>query len=517
MRPRQAQIITKIFVLLIVAGVLLPVVYLLIRATEPGAGQLQQLVFRQHNRALLINTLLLALLVVICTQAIALPLAWLVTRTDVKWRRTITLLCVVPLAVPPYIKAYVFRALGGDYGTSAQLFGLATPTVSGLFGAVLALTLCHFPYLFLPIRAALLRGDPSLEEAARLLGCSRFSAFWRIVYPQLKPALSAGRLLIVLHVLADFGVVSLMRYDTFSSAIYTALFDRTYAAWLALLLLLVTTVILTIEYRLLRGLNLASGGGRLQAHPVRSPLGSWRFLAFTLVGGLLLLSVALPAVTVTFWLTKSTVASGIWLEMAVSLWHSLVASAPAALLTTIIAAPLAFVIVRMPSRFAQIAEAGSYIAYATPPLAFALGLVFFSLKVEIFYKTLTLLILAYTLRYLAEALGPIKSHLQRATPTLEEAARTLGSSPANAFTRVTLPLTIGGILVSMAFVFLSVMKELPLALLLSPLDFNPLAINVWSYVDEAMFAEAAPFALVLVAVSGCFVGLLLTTEKKAIG
>ena len=126
MRPRQAQIITKIFVLLIVAGVLLPVVYLLIRATEPGAGQLQQLVFRQHNRALLINTLLLALLVVICTQAIALPLAWLVTRTDVKWRRTITLLCVVPLAVPPYIMAYVFRALGGDYGTSAQLFGLAT-------------------------------------------------------------------------------------------------------------------------------------------------------------------------------------------------------------------------------------------------------------------------------------------------------------------------------------------------------------------------------------------------------
>jgi iron(III) transport system permease protein len=142
--------------------------------------------------------------------------------------------------------------------------------------------------------------------------------------------------------------------------------------------------------------------------------------------------------------------------------------------------------------------------------------VFFTLRtVPVLYQTLALLVVAYALHFLAEAIGPIRTALYQAPPRLEEAARTLGRSPLGAFFAATFPLLRKGVLVSIALVFLSAMKELPLTFLLSPVGFDALALKVWGYANEALFAGAAPFALAIMGVSAAFVGLLLLREERA--
>ena len=499
--------------LVVVAGVLVPLASLLLRAVQAEPEQLVDLVVRWRTLRLLGNTLALAAGVLACSTLLALPLAWLTTRTALPGRRFITLLGVLPLAVPAYVMAYVLLATTGAYGTLADLFGITVPRLSGYTGSLIALSLYTFPYLFLNLRTAFAGLDASLEEAAQSLGYGAGETFLRVVLPQLRPAYYAGALLVGLHVLGDFGVVSLMRFETFSYALYlqyNASYDRIYAAWLALMLLALTAGALLLEARLLRGLLLhrtGAGAGRT-GRPVT--LGAWRGAAYAFVLALLLVAVVLPVLTVGYWIGEAGID---WADLGAALGRSVLASAPAALVAGALALPLAYLSVRQPSPWTRGLERIAYLGYATPPLAFALALVFFSLRtVPLLYQTLALLVIAYALHFLAEAIGPVRSALYQAPPRIEEAARSLGRSPLRAFFEVTFPLLRRGLLVSVAFVFLSAMKELPLTFLLSPIGFETLALGAWSYTNEALFSEAAPYALAIIVFSSAFVGLLLVQE-----
>lgn len=501
---------------LVAIGVLIPLVYLVLRAFEAEPAYLAELILRPRTLRLFWNTVSLTVGVLIVATAIAFPLAWLTARTNLRGKRLITLLSVLPLAVPGYVMAYVLLATTGSYGTLAQTMGLVVPRLNGYTGALIALSLYTFPYLFLNLRTALLDLDPALEESARALGYRRSEVLRRVILPQLRPGFLAGGLLVGLHVLGDFGVVSLMRFETFSYALYlqyAASYDRVYAACLALMLLALTATVLFLEARLLRGLLLhrTGSGTSRQAPPVR--LGAWRWPSYALVIAVAFASVGVPVLTVGYWMLEGT--SLPWGDLGDALLGSVSASGPAALLAGALALPLAYLSVRRPSRGTKTLERIAYFGYATPPLAFALALIFFTLRtVPPLYQTLTLLVVAYALHFLAEAIGPIRTALYQAPPRLEEAARSLGRSPLQAFFAATFPLLRKGLLVSVALVFLSAMKELPLTFLLSPVGFDALALKVWSYANEALFAGAAPFALAIMAVSAAFVGLLLLREKR---
>lgn len=500
-------------VVIVAAGVLVPIVYLVVRAFQAEAAVLADLVFRTRNLRLLVNTFLLAAGVLVVGTAIAFPLAWLTTRTDLHGGRIVTLFGVLPLAVPGYVMAYVLLATTGAYGTLAHLFDIHLPRLSGYSGSLLALSLSTFPYLFLNLRTALHGFDPSLEETARSLGYGPVAVIYHVVLPQLRPAFYSGAMLVGLHVLGDFGVVSLMRFETFSYALYlqySASFDRIYAAWLALMLLGLTGTVLLVEARLLRGLLMHRSGTGVSRKVRLVRLGRWRMVAYGIVALIAMASVMLPVVTVIYWMTTGFN----WGHLAEALWGSVSASAPAAVFACALAIPLAYMSVRAPSAFTRAAERVAYFGYATPPLAFALALIFFSLQaLPWFYQTLGLLIFAYSIHFLAEAIGPVRSALYLAPPTIEEAARTLGRSPLRAFFEATFPLLRRGVLVSIAFVFLSAMKELPITFLLSPIGFETLALNVWGLTSEALFGAAAPFALTIMVFSSFFVGLLLIQER----
>jgi iron(III) transport system permease protein len=503
-------------VMLVGIGVVIPLLYLIVRAFEADSETLRTLLIRPRTLVLFANTILLTVGVLASTLIVALPLAWLTTRTDIAGKKIFTLLGVLPLAIPSYVMAYALLSISGANGAAAEVTGIVLPRPSGYLGALLALTLYLTPYLFVNLRSALLGMDPALEETTQSFGYSPWKVFTKAVVPQLRPSLYSGGLLVALHVLGDFGAVSLMRFETFSYALflqYTAAFDRIYAAWLALFLIVITVSLLFVDARLLRGLRLHHSGRGTTRHPRIVRLGSWRIPAYGFLCGVIFISLIAPVGSILYWLGSHfdhiplTAVRG-------ALFGSLSVSTPAALLAAVLAIPLAYLGVRYPSSVSRTLERVSYVGYAIPPLAFALSLIFFTLQTAPFlYQTLFLLVYAYTLHYLAEAIGPIRSALYQAPPQLEEAARSLGKSQFSAFILATLPLLRKGIIASMAFVFLSAMKELPLTFLLSPIGFETLALNVWSYTIEAMFAEAAPFALAIIIVSGIFVTLLLRGEK----
>lgn len=510
------------------AGMLLPLVYLIVRASEADAELLRDVVFRGRTVQLLVNTLTLAAAVLGVVTLLGLPTAWLTARCDLRGRTWLTLLAVMPLAIPGYLMAYALLSIGGDYGTARQLLGIELPRPSGFWGALLALSLYNLPYMVLNLRVAMQRIDPALEEAARSLGHSPRQVFLRVTLPQLRPALWAGGLLVALHVIGDFGVVSLLRFDTFSYALYQQFESnqRTGAAWLGLILIALTAGLLVFEWRFLRGLRLDPAG--MAATRIRRPvkLGRWSIAAYTYLLAIATVSLAVPLAAIVYGCVRSanggTLLDREWLG---SMTNSITVSLPAAVVTTALAVPLAYLARRYPSRLSRGLEQSAYVGYATPAIAFALGFVFFSLllpatlerwgwpelahAIAWLYQSLPLLIVAYALHFLAEAIGPVRTALYVATPRVEEAARSLGCGRLATFTRVTLPLLRPGIVVSAALVFLSVMKELPITLILSPLDFRPLSVRVWDHTNEAEYFRAAPYALTILLASAGFVGLLL--------
>lgn len=493
-------------------AVLVPIGYLASRALGADSSQLRELVWRHRNLELLINTMLLAAVVIAASTLVALPLAWLTTRTEMRGRFLVTLLSILPLSIPGYVVGYALLGIGAPHGPFSTMFGGNGPQIGGFVGAAAALVIYNFPLVYLHLRTAFASMDPSMAEAARSLGLKPAKVFVRVTLPHLVPAYLSSVLLVLLYVLGDFGVVSLMRYETFSYALYTqyvASLDRVYAAWLALMLLAITSTLVVLELRVLRDLVLERTALGTAPKYRRRPLTPWAAgPAYVFVILVALASVVMPVWSIVYWMGQH----GAWTdtaELAHSFWGSISVSAPAALLSTLLAVPLAYLSRRHASIMTRVLERSAYIGYATPALALALGWVVVTLRTAPwFYQTAALLVVAYTTHYLAQAVGPVRAGLHVATPRIEEASRSLGEGPIRTFRRVTLPILKPGLIAASILVFLSCVKELPLTIILAPLDFETLALNMYAYTNEAMFAQAAPYALSIVLLSALLTSIL---------
>jgi iron(III) transport system permease protein len=498
------------------AVVLLPLVYLAVRAGTGGLEAWTDVLGRARTLELVGQTVLLVVLVTAGAVAIGVPLAWLVVRSDLPGRRVWGVAAALPLVVPSYVAALVLLAAFGPRGLlqeALEPLGVErVPELYGLPGAVLALVLATYPYVYLLTAAALRDLDPGLEDAARGLGRSRAAVFRRVTLPLLRPSIGAGALLVALYTLSDFGAVSLMQYDSLTRAVflqYRSLFDRTPAAVLALVLVLLTAVVLVLELRTRgRGALHRSSPGAARA-PAPVPLGRWRWPALGLCGG-----------AVGFGLVVPLVVLGYWLERAVSLggplafgWEpaarSVLVSLGAAGLAVAAAVPVAVLAVRYASGWTRGLERLSYAGNALPGIVIALSLVFFAANyASPLYQTLGLLLVAYVIRFFAQGVAGAHSAVLRVDPHLEDAARGLGRRPLRVFTSVTAPLAAPGLLAGAALVFLSTMKELPATLLLRPIGFETLATEVWTATTVGAYSRAALPALLLVALSAPFVYVL---------
>lgn len=512
----------RLLALLVGLGAALPLGYLVWRTHELGWSEAWEIASSERSRRLLWSTLRLAAAVTVASVAISLPIAWLTTRTDLPWRRFWVVVTAMPLAVPTYVGSWaMIGALGprGMFQSWLERFGVTQiPSIYGFWGAFVVLTLFSYPYVLLTVRAAYRRLDPSLEEASRTLGRGSVHTFVRVVLPQLRPSIVAGSLLVALYTLSDFGAVSMLRYDTFTRAIYVqyrGALNRGSAAVLGLMLVVVTIAVLALEQRF-RGredLHRLHGGGARTAAVVR--LGRWRWAATAALVALAGAALAIPLSVIAFWMRRGArVGEPVWPEWTL-VTNSFTVSLLGALAAVIAAVPVAMMVVRHPGRLARLVERLSWSGYALPGVVVALALVFFGAqRVPWAYQTTPMLVFAYVILFLPQAVGAVRASLLQVTPSLEEASRVLGHGPAVTFGRVVVPLSRPGLVAGGSLVFLTCMKELPATLLLAPTGFATLSTRVWNATSEGFMARAAGPALALVLLSSVPMGILVWREER---
>jgi iron(III) transport system permease protein len=506
--------------LLVAAAAVLPAAYLFV-VVAGDLGDALADALASDTAAILARTLALAAAVTAAAVAIALPIGWLTVRTDLPGRRLWAVLCTLPLVIPSYVGAYLFVAALGPNGMLQDALGVERlPSIYGFGGAWLVLTLFTYPLVLLPLRGALRRIDPQLEDAARAMGRGPLAVFRTVVLPQLWPVLAAGGLLVALYVVSDFGAVSLLQFDSFTREIYVAYrssFDRTAAASLGAVLVIVMLGLFFLSSRLrsARVVHRLGPGALRPAPPYR--LGRWRWPALLFCATIAAVAFLLPLAVLLYWAAEGISTGATPLSRAAALGgNSLIVSAGAAALGALCALVIAALSVRHAGRVSAVLERASHAGYALPGILVALALVFFATRlVPSLYQTTALLVFGLTIHYLPLGIGPIAAALLQVSPRVEEAARGLGRSRAEVFRTITAPLARGGLLAGAALIFLHAMKELPATLILAPLGFETLATDIWTQTSFGFYEASAIPALLLLAFAA--VPVYLLSERGSTG
>ena len=458
-----------------------------------------------RNLELLLSTAVLTVSATAGAVLLGVPLAFLSTCVRLPWHRVWLVLFAAPLALPSYLGAFTAYAAFGPGGEIVRVFGVSTPRLYGLAGGALIMALYTYPFVLLTTRAALLGLDASLVSAARTLGLPLWRCLLSIVLPRVYSAITAGALLAALYTLSDFGTPAIMGVDTFTRLIYVEYnaFGLPQAALLSLQLLAFVGLVLFVESRMRA--RAERPGQTLQLWPSRTRV----VACLALAAPITLMAIGLPLAVFGLWLWREG-AGGFDPGIA---WNSMLIALIAALAAVLLALPVAQAAQAGP--FGRLLERISYFGFGVPGIVMGTALVFVGLRLPALYQTFTLLILGYACRFLPLAVGAIRSSTERLESGITNAARSLGAPPREVFMRITLPLTLPGVLAGAALVFLEVMRELPATLLLAPTGFETLATYLWRVYEAGYFGRAAIPGLMLVLMSAFGLALILTGERRA--
>jgi iron(III) transport system permease protein len=461
-------------------------------------------------------------------------LARLVTVYRFPGRHAFEWLLILPMAMPAYVMGFVFLAVFGYTGPVQHgwrwLFGPQTwfPDIASYGGVVLVMSLVLYPYVYLLARTAFYEQSASTVEAARALGLSETMAFWKVMLPLARPSIAAGLALALMEALADFGTVGIYGYSTFTVAIYRVwfgLFNREAATELASILLCFTFGLLLLE-RLLRGrarFSQMEGSVRPLAPRV---LAGWRaWVAAGICGLVVTGTFLLPVAQLLYWTLSTLGGPEFDARYPTFLINTLALAAVTASIAVMAAVVLAYGLrlSRSPSMafFARFAGMG----YALPGSVIAVGVLiplsFIDHTLDhLLQRTLGIssgllltgsmvgLVFAYLVRFLAVSGQTVEASLVKITPTMDMAARSLGSSAGGVLRRVHLPLLRGSLGCAAILVLVDVMKEMPATLLLRPFGYDTLAVRVWQLTSESLW-EAAAFPALTVVAGGIFPVLML--------
>ena len=483
---------------------LVPLGFIAVSTGTAGWTTVQRLVFRPRVGELLVNTGLLVLLSCLLTGVIGSAAAFLVERVRVAGGRFWGPLLVAPLAIPAFVVGYGWVSM--------------FPGVDGLFGATLIMTLAYFPFVYLPVAAALRGLDPAWEEQARTLGLTRAQVLRRVVLPQLRPAIAGGVLLVGLHCLAEFGAFGMLRFATFTTAIYDQ-YSSSFASSAATMLAGVLVVCCLL---LLGGESLLSGRARLarvgggSARVVTESARGWHqvpgqlFLAVLVTAAL-----AVPLASVTFWLGHG---SDAWPQALAAAANTLGLASTAAVVTVLAGIPAAYLAVRYRSVGTVLMERVTYVSGALPSIVVALALVTVTVRfARPVYQSAITLVAAYVLLFLPRAMVGLRASLVQVPVELEDAARALGVRRVALLPRLVLPLITPGLVTAAALVFIAVSTELTATLLLAPTGTTTLATRFWALAGEIDYVSAAPFAALMILMSAPVTFLLMQQSRRVGG
>jgi iron(III) transport system permease protein len=475
-----------------------------------------------------LSSLCLMLGVGCCTIIIGVGTAWLVTLCRFPGQRWLEWGLLLPLAAPAYVLAYVYTEMLEFYGpvqsSLRAVFGWTSvgdywfPPVRSLGGAIIVISLVLYPYIYLLARVAFLEQSVCTLEASRCLGCDPWKSFTRVALPLARPSIMAGLALVLMETLNDFGTVQYFAVNTFSVGIYRTWFGMgqpVAAAQLSALLLIFVLLLIGLEQRS-RQQTKYYQIGRYQ-RSTKFQLQGWSAIA---AGCCCLLPIALGFL----------IPAGRLLYMAITedkhpfnqrFWelsqHSLILAIITATIAVIIALIMAYGL-RLRSNWGmQAAVKTASVGYAVPGAVIAVGVLFPIGAIDnaidagmrstlgistglLLSGTITVLIFAYLVRFLAVSYQTVESSLGRIKPHLDDAARSLGSSATRTLLQVHAPLLSSGLMTAAILVFVDVMKELPATLIVRPFNFDTLAVEVYRLAADERLAEASAPALAIVAV-----------------
>jgi len=492
--------------LLVVFIAAMPLLYVIYSSLQLSTQQWLQL-WSSRLPELLWNTLSLAALVAIGCVVLGVSSAWWVARREFPGRRLATWLMILPLTVPTYVFAHIYTTLLEEDGWLGQLwlslFGDKTllPDLYNIWGVTLILSLAGFSYVFLLARTALSQSTRSLEEAARIQGAGTLEVFWRINLPLLRPAIAAGLAVVVLHVLSDFGAVSMLRFQTFTLSIYLQMsgrFDYQAAAGLALILVMLSLTFLVLE-RFFRSRQRYYSARHSRQQPVRQATRLETSLIWLWLGTITLFAFGLPLAWMLSWSWQAWSQDLINHEFWGYTGNSLMVAVIAATLAVIAAFPVAFYNARKRSTGSQALLQFSSVGFVLPGPVIALGILSFLLaQLPFLYGGLAALLIAVVIRFLPLAVQSQDAAMAQLTPSLEQAGRSLGAGPLENLWRIVLPMIRNGLATAWVLVFIDTLKELPATLILRPTGFDTLPVRIWIEASEEMLELAAPAALMLV-------------------
>ena len=506
-RPTPAPTVLWALGVAVVVPAAIPVGYLLWVVFRPGGFNAGGFTGARLAE-LAANTALLTVAVTAATVVIGVTTAWLTTRTDLGGSRIWSTVMTLPLVIPSYVGALAMLSASGNGGTITlvlERLGLpGLPVFQGFWAAWAALSLWNFSFIHLLAVPVLRRLDPALEDVARGLGASRWRVIRTVIIPQLRPALASGGLLVALYVLAEFGAVSMLRFDTFTRTIYTQFagrIDPGPALFLAGVLSAGALVLVALQQwsRGKASLHTNRPARRVVAQVLSK---GQRVAAHGFLGLLAALALVLPLSTLVWWLIRGLEEGSSLLGVVPHSLRSVGISAVTAVVVGAAAVPLAVLATRHRSRATRTLEAIPWLTYSLPHIAVGLAFLVLTVRyVRPIYQTTLLLVVAYLAMFLPQALAAVESGLRRVGPGLEEVSRSLGVGQWATMRRVTIPIMRRSALAGAALVFLSVMKELPATLLLRPTGFDTLPVRVWSATNEVFYSQASFAALALVALS----------------
>ena len=472
------------------------------------------------------NTFLLLVLVaagVVCCGVLS---AWLVTAYEFPGRRVLEWALVLPMAIPAYVMAYAYTDWLQTSGpvqsilrefTGWQVREYWFPEIRSLPGAATMLSLALYPYVYLLARGAFLEQSRSSYEAAQLAGYGAWGRFWHVSLPLARTGIVAGVALALMETLADFGTVSYFAVNTFTAGIYRAwlsLGDSVAAGQLATCLLVFVLAMLALE-RMHRG-DARYTSNRTPITPQRlggaKAMGAFALCAIPIAFGFLVPA----AILLELALTDPQVQFGARITGLIT--NTFILAGIAAIAAVVVAMLLAYAARTVKSPLVQAANRLAVLGYALPGAVIAVGILLPLGKLDnaliawiyqqfgvrtglILTGSITALIYAYLVRFLAVAFQTAEAGLTRVTPSMDDAARSLGLSPGRTLVRVHMPIMRSSIATAALLVFVDVMKELPATFAMRPFNFDTLAVEAYNLAKDERIAEAALPALLMVAIA----------------
>jgi iron(III) transport system permease protein len=495
----------------------------------------KKLLTHKYYIGALVNSMIVGIGGMLGACLLGIPLAYFTTRYAIRGRSLISTLSVMALVSPPFIGAYSWIVVLGNNGWLTQAMksiGIQLPTIYGVHGIILVFSLKFFPFVYLMTASALKNINRSLEEAAHNLGCSSMQRFFKVTLPLVMPAVSASAILCFVLSLADFGTPSIIGRDfrTLSTLAYNQYTSEmggtpSMAVSISMLMIVISMVAVYLQRRTLR--NKSYAGSLLQQHVVQPAAGLRGVAMHVICYGIVALAILPIAVVIytSFLKTQGPVflnAFGltsyerVLREIPDVIANTFLYSLLATLAITLAGGLMSYVIVRRESRWSGLLDAVLMVPYVVPGVVMAIGflLVFNAPPVDL-VGTAGIIVLILFIRRLPYGVRATTAVLRQIKPSIEEAAISLGASPAKAFFKVTVPLMMPGIVAGAMMSFITSINELSSTLLLYNGRTTTMPVKVFVAVLDGEFGLAAALSTILLVSTGlCVFAVLKLSRSK---